>query len=151
VNFTCPNNVLFDCSKCGLCCGDTKEKIRRILLLESEANMISTETSLPKQKFTKEIMGKSPYCYEMKKSKEGKCLFLKDNQCSIYTLRPLICRFYPFELKFDQNKNQHVFDFTIECPGINQGRKINRKYFEELFLLAQDCLRVAPEHLFARE
>jgi uncharacterized protein len=140
VEFNCPNNVLFECSKCGLCCGDTKEKTRHILLLESEATTISTETCLPKQEFTGPITGKTPYLYEMKKSSAGKCFFLKDNQCTIYTLRPLICRFYPFELKFEPDKDLHVFDFTFECPGIGKGRLITRKDFEELFLLAQERL-----------
>ena len=76
----------------------------------------------------------------MRKSAEGKCFFLKDNQCTIYELRPLICRFYPFELKFDLNKNQHVFDFTVECPGISKGKMMSRRDFEELFLLAQEKL-----------
>ena len=140
MDFTCPNNVLFECIKCGLCCSDTKEKTRHILLLESEANTLSAQTCLSKQDFTEPISGKNPYCYEMKKSREGKCFFLKDNQCSIYTLRPLICRFYPFELKFEQDKNQHVFYFTVECPGISKGKMMSRKDFEELFLLAQERL-----------
>ena len=108
--------------------------------MESEVNTISAETCLPKQEFTKEITGKTPYCYELKKNSEGKCFFLKDNHCSIYMLRPLICRFYPFELKFEQDKNQHVFDFTVECPGISKGKMMTRKEFEELFLLAQERL-----------
>ena len=140
MDFTCPNNVLFDCNRCGLCCGDTKQKTRHILVLESEANNISVETCLPKQDFTKQITDRKPYCFEMKKSSEGKCVFLKVNQCSIYMFRPLICRFYPFELKFDPDKDQHVFDFTVECPGISGGRMINRKDFEALFLLAQERL-----------
>ncbi len=140
VDFTCPNKVLFECSKCGLCCGDTRQKTRHILVLEPEANAISTETSLPKQAFTKQLAGKNPYRYEMKKDQEGKCFFLKDNQCSIYRLRPLICRFYPFELKFDAEKDQHVFDLTLECPGIGKGKMMTEKKFEELFLLAQERL-----------
>ena len=132
--------MVFECSRCGLCCGDTKQKTRNILLLESEAIAISTETSLPKQAFTKQIKDKKSYRYEMKKNSEGKCFFLKDNQCSIYTLRPLICRFYPFELKFDADKNQHVFNFTLECPGISRGRLMRRRDFEALFLLAQERL-----------
>jgi Fe-S-cluster containining protein len=110
------------------------------LLLESEAKEISAETCLPKQEFTKQIGGKTPYCYEMKKSREGKCFFLKDNQCSIYSLRPLICRFYPFELKFEQDKNQHVFSFTFECPKIGKGKLMARKDFGELYLLAKERL-----------
>jgi Fe-S-cluster containining protein len=140
VDFTCPNNVLFECSKCGLCCGDTKEKTRHILLLEQEANAISAETGLPKEEFTKEITGKSPYCYEMVKGSEGKCFFLKDNQCTIYELRPLICRFYPFELKFEQDKDGHVFSFTLECPAIGKGKQVSRRDFEDLFSLAKERL-----------
>jgi Fe-S-cluster containining protein len=140
VDFTCPNNVIFECCKCGLCCGDTKEKNRHVLLLEQEANVISTETCLLKETFTTQIANKDPYCYEMKKNNEGKCFFLKDNQCSIYELRPLICRFYPFELKFDPIKNQYEFNFTFECPGITKGRLATKKDFEDLFSLAKKKL-----------
>lgn len=132
--------MLFECSKCGLCCGDTTQKTRHILLLEPEANAISAATSLPKQEFTGQIADKTPYLYEMKKDAEGKCFFLRDNRCSIYTLRPLICRFYPFELKFNQDKDQHVFDFTFECPGISRGKAVTIGDFEELFLLAKKTL-----------
>ena len=132
--------MLFECSKCGLCCGDTKEKTRRILLLELEAEAITAKTYLPKEDFTNQIANRAPYCYEMVKSCEGKCFFLKDNHCTIYSLRPLICRFYPFELKFEQDKDQHVFNVTLECPAIGKGRLITTKDFEALFLLAKERL-----------
>jgi Fe-S-cluster containining protein len=140
VDFTCPNNLAFECSKCGLCCGDTIEKNRHVLLLEQEANAISAETCLLKEAFTTQIADKTPYRYEMKKNSEGKCCFLKDNQCCIYELRPLICRFYPFELKFDSCKDQYVFNFTFECPGITKGRLVTKKVFEDLFSLAKKRL-----------
>jgi Fe-S-cluster containining protein len=140
LDFTSPNNVLFSCSKCGLCCGDTKQKTRHILVLESEAEKISAETSLPKQDFAEPIADKTPYCYEMKKTSAGKCVFLKDNQCIIYEVRPLICNFYPFELKFDHDKDLHVFDFTLECPAIGKGKTVTRRDFDELFLLAKETL-----------
>ncbi|MGE5533002.1 MAG: YkgJ family cysteine cluster protein [Bacillota bacterium] len=140
MDFICPNNLLFACSKCGLCCGNTQQKTRHILLLELEANTISEATCLPKQAFTRQVEEQTPYCYEIKKDEEGKCLFLKDNRCTIYSLRPLICRFYPFELKFDQDKKIYVFDFTLECPEIGRGKIITRKDFKELFLLAKEKL-----------
>jgi Fe-S-cluster containining protein len=140
VDYICPCNVLFECNKCGLCCGDTKEKSRHILLLESEATLISTETCLTTPDFTEKITGKDPYSYEMKKTLGGKCLFLKNNQCRIYGLRPLICRFYPFELKFNPAKDQHVFNFTVECPGISKGKRMTVKDFEALFLIARERL-----------
>ena len=140
MDFTYPVKVQFDCNRCGLCCGDTKQKTRRILLLEIEAAKISSQTSEQISDFSTEIKDKLPYSYEVKKTSEGKCVFLKDNQCCIYSLRPLICMFYPFELKFDKDQNLHVFDFTLECPGINQGKVFHERDFKKLFKLAQERL-----------
>lgn len=140
VDYTYPANVSFSCNKCGLCCGDTKIKTRHILLLESEAKNISVLSTQPIEKFAELTTEKKPYVYEMKKPSEGKCIFLKDNQCTIYQQRPLICRFYPFELKFAQDKSTHVFDFTLECPTIGKGKTLTKKDFEELFLLAIEKL-----------
>ena len=140
MDFTYPVNIRFDCNRCSLCCGDTKQKTRHILLLETEAKKISAETSLPIPDFSSKIVDKLPYAYGIKKTSEGKCVFLKDNQCSIYLLRPLICVFYPFELKFEKDKLLHIFDFTLECPGINQGKVVQEKDFKKLFELAQERL-----------
>lgn len=147
MDFTYPVNVRFDCNGCGLCCGDTKQKTRHILLLELEAKHIASQTSRPIADFSAEINDNLPYRHEMKKTSEGKCIFLKENQCTIYPLRPLICMFYPFDLKLGKSKKMYVFDFTLECPMIGQGRDFNRKDFERLFELAKErLLRVAGEH-----
>ena len=45
VDFTYPVNIKFECNRCGLCCGDTKQKTRHILLLEAEAKKIAAHTS----------------------------------------------------------------------------------------------------------
>ena len=137
MNFTYPINLRFDCNRCGLCCGDTQQKTRHILLLESEAKQIASQTSLPMADFSTEIKDKFPYRYELKKSSKGKCFFLKENRCTIYEFRPLICMFYPFQLTFDSGKGFHVFEFTLECPGIYQGKLFTEKDFEKMFKLAQ--------------
>jgi len=140
VDFTYPANVCFECNCCGLCCGDTDHKRRHILMLESEAEEISAQTGRPIEDFATESNGTQPYSYEMKKI-EGDCVFLKNNKCTIYEARPLICRFYPFELKFDKDKNSHAFTFTEECPTINRGgRTMSMRDFEALFALAQQRL-----------
>jgi len=136
VNFDYPV-VRFRCTKCGICCGDTKEKTRHILLLSPEAEQVSKITLQPISKFAVKIMDKAPYSYEMKKrAEDGKCVFLENNRCAIYSLRPLICRFYPFELKI-ASSSKYVFLFTEECPGIKKGRLLNEDYFRELFQLAR--------------
>ena len=140
MDFNYPVNVRFECNQCGLCCGDTAEKARHIRLLENEAEDISAKTNLPIKEFATKTTGSPPYVYEVKKTSQGKCIFLKNAQCNIYGHRPLICRYYPFELKFDQDKESYVFSYTLECPTIGTGRTLSRKDFEELFLLAKQRL-----------
>jgi Fe-S-cluster containining protein len=140
VGFTYPAKVHFNCYQCGLCCGDTKQKTRHILILEAEAKRVASQTSRDIADFSFQIGSKFPFAYEMKKTNMGKCIFLKENQCTIYLARPLICRFYPFELKFDKDKQLHVFNFTHECPGIGQGKDFSCIDFERLFDLAQENL-----------
>jgi Fe-S-cluster containining protein len=137
LNFEYPTTVRFRCTKCGICCGDTKKKTRHILLLKPEAEQIARTTSRPIPAFAEKIEDRTPYVYEMRKSPEdGKCIFLDKNRCTIYPLRPLICRFYPFELKTAHNE-KYTFLFTEECPGINKGRILSEAYFKKIFRLAQ--------------
>ncbi len=138
--FAHPVNLRFECNRCGLCCSDTNQKTRRILLLKSEAEKIAAQTSQPITGFCGEVDGKFPYVYEMKKPSEGRCVFLKNNQCTIYPLRPLICMFYPFELKFNDDKESYAFEFTVECPGIGEGKLLDEADFQRLFDLAQERL-----------
>jgi Fe-S-cluster containining protein len=140
VDFTYPSNLKFECIKCGICCGDTKEKIRHVLLLDLEVKEVSEKTSLEVTDFSFKIEEKKPYSFEMKKNENGKCLFLRDNSCTIYDFRPLICRFYPFELKFNIDQDRYLFEFTLECPGINSGQEMSYMDFKKLFLLAQQRL-----------
>jgi Fe-S-cluster containining protein len=132
MGFEYPKNVRFKCERCALCCGDTEHKIRNILLMEPEAQHISGKTSAPVCEFADRVKGFEPYVYRIKKTREGKCMFLKGNLCSIYGIRPLVCMFYPFELK-ESSCGKHVFSYTDECPCINQGAVLRRDYFEGLF------------------
>ena len=134
--FNYPENIRFACSRCGICCGNTEKKQRHILLLQSEAERISglTEQQIPE--FAEEIEGRAPYVFEMKKTREGgQCVFLKGSKCRIYSKRPMICRFYPFELRPVADER---FEFlcTNECPGIGKGRLLHEEYFRKLFQLA---------------
>ena len=140
VSFRYPKRLRFQCTRCALCCGDTSTRARHILLLKSEVEQISQDTARPVQEFAGEIKGREPYVYEMKKTaEEGKCFFLSDKVCAIYELRPLICRFYPFELSRSRDQ-RHAFLCTKECPGVGEGKLLEKEYFEDLFRQACDKL-----------
>ena len=132
VEFEYPKNINFECSRCGKCCGDTEEKIRHILLLKSDIDRISKETLLNYTEFAEKSTGTEPYIYELKKTKSGSCFFLKNNLCTIYEIRPLICRFYPFPLE-NLGNNKYTFSFTKKCPGIGKGSLLKKLFFQKLF------------------
>jgi Fe-S-cluster containining protein len=141
MSFEYPVAVRFRCVKCGICCGDTKEKIRHILILSAEAEQIALATSQSISTFAVKVEDKGPYSYEMKKTAEnGKCVFLEKNHCAIYSLRPLICKFYPFELKIAANR-KHEFLYTDECLGLGKGKMLSENYFGKLFKLARTKIK----------
>jgi Fe-S-cluster containining protein len=135
MNFSYPKSIRFECTRCALCCGDTEAKARHILLLKKEAERISETTSRPVEDFACRTEGYEPYVYEMRKSADGTCMFLAEGTCIIYASRPLVCRYYPFELR-TLRSGRLVFSFAKECPGMGRGRLLGKVYFEELFRLA---------------
>ena len=130
--FNYPRNVRYFCMKCATCCGDTETRDRHILLLKPEAERIVDATAKRVEEFAHKLEGHAPYVYEMMKTvNEGKCVFLKNKRCTIYALRPLVCRFYPFELKTAE-AGKHEFFYTSECRGIGAGNQLTEEYFENL-------------------
>jgi len=139
-----PKHIRFICDRCAVCCSNTEDKVRLILLLKSETDRISKKTLIGLYGFAEKIQGFEPYIYQMKKTEEGKCIFLKDDLCSIYKIRPLICRFYPFQLK-NLGNNRYVFAYTEECPGIGKGSQLKRRFFERLFGKFMELMRENTE------
>jgi len=108
--------------------------------MKLEAARISNKIRKPIVDFAGKTAGSEPYVFEMNKNADGKCVFLRDNSCSIYRMRPLICAFYPFELRANRT-NGHVFSYTDECPCIGNGPKLKVEYFERLFAKSKALMR----------
>jgi Fe-S-cluster containining protein len=137
--FEYPKNVSFICHQCGRCCGDTEDIVRHILLLKTDVASISNKLLLRDKEFAEEISGFEPYIYEMKKTEFGKCFFLENNTCTIYEIRPLICRFYPFQLE-NLGNNMYSFSYTSKCMGIGKGSRQKRAFFKNLFSQATNAM-----------
>ncbi len=136
-NMEYPEKLRFKCIKCGICCGDTQERTRHILLLEKEAHDIAKIGDKLVSDIASAVECTTPYKYEMKKDKtSGKCVFLRANRCTVYSNRPLICRFYPFGLETRDNQQSAIF-FTNECPGIGKGRAMKETDFRKLIRQAK--------------
>jgi Fe-S-cluster containining protein len=58
-----------------------------------------------------------------KNEEDKKCIYLKNDLCSIYNHRPYACQSFPFS--FDSQKN--VFQYSNECHGIRKENKIETR------------------------
>lgn len=131
--FTYPN-VRWRCIRCATCCKDRGSHQRRIVLLEGEVEEICRHTCWQREDFAKPT-GYEPYVASMRKI-NGRCVFLDGNSCSIYEIRPLVCRFYPFWLT--REDSIYMFRVTAECPGIGKGEIVRQEHFLSLIRAAMD-------------
>jgi len=138
-NIVYPDNLRWTCVRCAVCCGDTENRTRHVLMLASEARAIAARTGMRIEEFAQRLDGSKPYEFEVRKN-HNKCVFLKGVSCSIYSERPLICRFYPFVLKRSESG---TFEFELperECQGIGRGRKLTQDYYMHLLQIAAEKL-----------
>lgn len=138
----------FRCQECGECCqGEDNsvvafpEEIRRI---QRATDLDWLEAVAPPEEGEWDRKG----CFhtlEWRLRKENyACRFYQDGRCSIYPVRPMLCRTYPFYL--DEGRLMHS-----ECQGL--GGKIGREEANELAeSLLKRCITEIQEaiHLLER-
>lgn len=97
----------FVCSTCGNCC--------RLRFIELTLKNVERIQAKGHKNFYDEIKNE----FVMKRN-NGKCIFLnQDNSCSIYEIRPEVCRDFPFFKKFGL-----VYCRSASyCPGVDELKK----------------------------
>lgn len=117
------DGLQFSCTQCGNCCsGDpgfvwaTKEEVRRIAKHLERSDGWLDERHLRRVGLR----------YSLTEKPDGDCIFLdrKDGKtgCSIYSVRPLQCRTWPF---WNQNLRTAATwaGKATTCPGMNTGQR----------------------------
>ena len=113
--------ICFTCLRCSHCCSGEPGYV---FISGSDADRISSYLSMKRDEFlsshTRLVDMGTYYQVSLKERDNYDCEFLTDKGCSIYEVRPLQCRTYPFW--------PHVFDdkalFEEEkkaCPGLGKG------------------------------
>ncbi|MBS7247653.1 MAG: YkgJ family cysteine cluster protein [Candidatus Jordarchaeales archaeon] len=141
----------FECLKCGRCCKDEKtivtlthrdlirlaeaiemdekELVKHVLVFyqvneDTEAFLAfpSIETYRGKA-----IMG-------LRKRKDGSCIFLEENTCSVYPSRPMTCRTFPFTFSVQDGWLKYGVATRAKdiCPGIGKGMEIDENQLAEI-------------------
>lgn len=87
--------LAFECTGCGNCCSGSPGYV---WVNEQEVEAIAEYLKIPIDKFRKTYLRQKEGRFALVelKYKNYDCIFLKDNKCSIYPVRPVQCRTYPW-------------------------------------------------------
>jgi Fe-S-cluster containining protein len=138
LRFRCKRCAIYCCKLGGPCL--TKEDIEQ---MESVGYEISEFVEDSKRKYGNHSLMTSA----MKNRKDGSCIFLRTDEkgnayeCSIYEIRPILCRLFPFEIK-----RVDIGSFLLKilpCNGLNDadGELVNKR------LIVKHLLENNYEHL----
>lgn len=78
---------------------------------------------------------------ELGKRNDGSCIFLRFNgilkiyECTIYDIRPVLCRIYPFDFE-KINSNSFLLEFIPCCKGLNSpdGELVDERFISNHLL-----------------
>ncbi|KAA3617542.1 MAG: YkgJ family cysteine cluster protein [Calditrichaeota bacterium] len=115
-----------DCSNCCKISGGF------VVIREVEIKPIAKHLKISVDEFLKQFTRKEgKYLCLIDRDGED-CIFLKDQKCSIYPVRPIQCRTFPF---WPQNLKTEKRWFMIEdeCPGIGEGKAFSKEEIEAIF------------------
>jgi len=70
----------------------------------------------------------------MKSKEDTTCIFYREG-CTIYSVRPIACRLFPFRVEEETLSNGDILlciNYNPTCPGIGKGQKVDKKKLEKL-------------------
>ena len=129
------NGLHFSCTQCAKCCCGTPGVV---FLEKHELKALAKHEELTEEEFIKVfcrciVLDDGSKLLSLRENSKFECIFWKENAgCSVYPLRPVQCRTYPFwsnVLKDEENWNKE----KERCPGINEGELFTKeKILEDL-------------------
>jgi Fe-S-cluster containining protein len=80
------------------------------------------------------------------KFKDGVCSLAHDNKCSVYRVRPIQCKAWPF---WEENLDEWVWHEEIAsiCPGVNRGRLYSVAEIKKIAAEVNDVLEAELEEV----
>jgi uncharacterized protein len=111
------NGIAFTCTDCGRCCSGAPGSVA---LAPSEFKELAAFLRLSSARLLETGVVPHDDGYRILEKPNGDCQFF-NGRCTIYPVRPLQCRTYPFWRK--NLRSEEAWGRTCaECPGIGQGR-----------------------------
>lgn len=70
----------------------------------------------------------------MKSKEDTTCIFYREG-CTIYSVRPIACRLFPFRVEEETLSNGDILlriNYNPTCPGMGKGKRVDKKKLEKL-------------------
>ncbi|MFZ1984336.1 MAG: YkgJ family cysteine cluster protein [Desulfatitalea sp.] len=112
----------FACQRCGQCCTGAPGKV---FVGPDEIGPMADHLDMAVGPFTETYLYPYKDSYSIAEDPHGNCLFF-DQGCTLYTVRPLQCRTFPFWFS-NLRSEKRWLKIQQECPGIGQGRLYSRQ------------------------
>lgn len=122
------------CSNCvgkeATCCCDPM--VDSPMILPNEIEVISQKMGIRKEEFSNKVdlakinrNDSLKDLYQMKRIKENNaCYFYRNNQCTIYDIRPIDYRIFPYDIKLEKDGNYYlVYYRSDKCQIMNEDIK----------------------------
>ena len=114
----------FECRQCGKCCSGLQEGV--IWISRHEINMLADRLGITASELRKKHLKRIGFRSSIKENPCSKdCIFLAElngsKGCTIYDVRPMQCRSWPFWPGNLQSPDDWNTAAT-KCPGVNKGR-----------------------------
>lgn len=158
-------DIKFQCQRCGSCCHHKRpldfddlvpmeqlkefwEKSNLIYLTKRDVSAISKETG-KKAADIVDTLYDYDGCYVkimdkgskvildlpvMKSKEDTTCIFYRKG-CTIYSVRPIACRLFPFRVEEEVMPNGDILlqiDCNPTCPGVGKGNRVDKRKLEKL-------------------
>jgi len=107
----------FQCTECGQCCTGSPGYV---WINEEEIALLAKHFKITTEKFIHTYVRQVDKRFSLKEHSENyDCIFLKDNKCSVYQLRPIQCRTFPWWPRHLKSKKDWE-EAANYCEGINK-------------------------------
>lgn len=117
------DGLRFTCTECGNCCTGAPGYV---FVKKGEIEKIAAFLGREGKGLTREHLRRVGFRHSLTEDKDtGDCCFLRHEEgkriCSIYPVRPLQCRMWPF-WKSNLKSSDAWARASWNCPGVNSGR-----------------------------
>lgn len=122
------DGLSFECQRCGGCCGGFPGYV---WISQKEIAALASFLKMSPDLFLSTYARKVDGCYTLKEVAGWNCIMLKNGRCSVYEVRPIQCRTFPF---WEENlaSPEDWAAAAKRCPGMNRGRLYSLDEIEAL-------------------